>query len=92
MTATSYHHIELDADGVAWINGTNTKVLEIVVERLAYDWDADQLRAQHPHLSLAQVHSALAYYYDHQQEIDRDIEQRLARADAIVSGIGESAV
>ncbi|MDX1946386.1 MAG: hypothetical protein SFU86_13375 [Pirellulaceae bacterium] len=27
----------------------------------------------YPHLSLAQIHAALAYYYDHQQEIDQQI-------------------
>ena len=31
---------------------------------------------QHPALSLSQIHSALAYYWDHQGEIDRDIERR----------------
>jgi uncharacterized protein (DUF433 family) len=92
MTTTSYHHIELDADGVPWISGANTKVVEIVAERLAYDWDADQLRAQHSHLSLAQIHSALAYYYDHQQELDRDIEQRLERADKILSAQSASTI
>jgi hypothetical protein len=29
-------------------------------------------------LSLGQIHSALAYYRDHQSQIDRDIERRLA--------------
>ena len=36
-----------------------------------------------PHLTLAMVHGALAYYYDHQPEIDADIEvqaQHFARA------------
>lgn len=28
-----------------------------------------------PTLTLAQVHSALAYYYDHQPEIDREINE-----------------
>ena len=26
-----------------------------------------------PHLTLAQLHAALAYYFDHQQEIDLDL-------------------
>jgi uncharacterized protein (DUF433 family) len=28
-----------------------------------------------PNLSLGQIHSALAYYYDHQEELDAEIEQ-----------------
>ena len=29
-------------------------------------------------LTLGQIHSALAYYWDHQKELDADIEKRLA--------------
>lgn len=92
MTTTSYHHIELDADRVPWIAGTNIKVVEVVTERLAYEWSAEQIQAQHPNLTLAQVHSALAFYYDHQQEMDKDIERRLARADQLFPAGNPSAV
>jgi len=34
---------------------------------------------QYPYLTLAQVHAALTYYYDHQEEMDRDIERRWKR-------------
>jgi uncharacterized protein (DUF433 family) len=30
---------------------------------------------RYPQLSLAQVHAALSYYYDHQGDIDRDIDE-----------------
>jgi uncharacterized protein (DUF433 family) len=33
------------------------------------------------HLTLAQVHSALAYYYDHENEIEREFEQARRAAD-----------
>lgn len=33
-----------------------------------------------PHLSLAQVHAALAYYFDHQAELDAEMERRRFRA------------
>lgn len=29
----------------------------------------------YPHLELAQVYDALSYYFDHRQEIDREIEE-----------------
>ena len=66
-------HIHLDDRGVAWIDDTNTKVIEIVEEVLAYGWSAEEVHFQHPHLSLAQIYAALAYYYDHQQKFDEQI-------------------
>jgi uncharacterized protein (DUF433 family) len=33
----------------------------------------DEILQALPHLSAAQVHGALTYYFDHQKEIDRDI-------------------
>jgi uncharacterized protein (DUF433 family) len=72
--------------------GTQTKVMEIVLDRLAHHWDADEIQRQHPHLSLGQIHSALAYYYDHQAEIDQDIQDRLKRVQQIKNSLGASPV
>jgi uncharacterized protein (DUF433 family) len=36
--------------------------------------NADEILSTLPHLSPAQVHSALAYYFDHQDEIDSDLK------------------
>jgi len=33
-----------------------------------------QVVAEYPHLTMAQVHAALAYYWSHDEEIQRDIE------------------
>jgi hypothetical protein len=35
-----------------------------------------QRHAQHPELTLGQIYSALAYYWDHQEELDRAISAR----------------
>ena len=32
-----------------------------------------QIHASYPYLSMAQIHAALAYYYDHQTEMDAQI-------------------
>lgn len=32
---------------------------------------------QHPHLSLAQIHAGLAYYYDHKEVFDMEIQKSL---------------
>ena len=90
MSTVSYPHIEVRADGTAYIANTQTKVLEVALDRLTHHWDADEIRRQHPHLSLGQIHSALAYYYDHQEGIDRAIEQRLRKANEIRKQLGES--
>ncbi len=55
--------------------GTQTTVIEVARDRLAHNWDADEIQRQHPHLTLGQIHSCLAYYYDHQGEMDRFVEE-----------------
>ena len=80
-TDTRYEHIMLDSAGVPFIRATKTKVVELVQEQLAYGWSAEELHFQHPHLSLGQIHSALAYYWDHKDKLDRDLEHRLRRVD-----------
>ena len=73
---TRYEHVTLDEKQVPVISGTPTKVIELVVEQMAYGWSPEELHFQHPHLSLGQIYSALAYYWDHQVDLDRDIERR----------------
>jgi len=68
--------IEVDDQGVAWIAGANTKVVEVVLDKMAYGWSPEEMHSQHPHLSMAQIHAALSYYYEHKSEVDADIERR----------------
>jgi uncharacterized protein (DUF433 family) len=69
-------HIWLDDEGRAWIDDTNVKVIEVVLEKIAYAFSPEAIHIQHPHLSLAQIHAALAYYYDNQAEFDAEIERQ----------------
>jgi len=66
--------IELDADGVAWISSANTKVIEVAMDVMAHGWSAEEIVFQHPHLSLAMVHAALAHYFAHKVEFDSRME------------------
>jgi uncharacterized protein (DUF433 family) len=91
-TATTYEHIVLNQAGIPIIEGTNTKIVEIVAEVKAYGWSPEEIHFQHPYLSLGQIHSALAYYWDNADEIDRDLKQRFARAEEIRGQIGESEI
>ena len=57
------------------------KVVELVTAQHAHGWSPEELAFQFPHLTLGQVHSALAYYWDHQEMLDREIARGLALAD-----------
>lgn len=82
--------IEVDQRGVAWIVGANTKVIEVVMDKLAHGWSPEEIHFQHPHLSLAQIHAALAYYYDHQDEIDQEIARQLEEVEELARDAGSS--
>ena len=77
MIETRYEHIVLDESGVPMILGTTMKVVELVLDSKAYGWSPAELHFQDPYLTLGQIHSALAYYWDHQDELDHDIARRL---------------
>ena len=78
---TKYEHIVLDENDVPIIAGTNMKVIELILEKSAYGWSPEELHFQHSYLTLGQIYSALAYYWDHQKELDLDIEKRLANVE-----------
>lgn len=77
LVEVCYEHIALDEQGVPTIADTTMKVTELVVEKMAYGWSPEELHFQHPYLTLGQIHAALAYYWDHAEELNRDIERRL---------------
>ena len=49
-----------------------------------YGWSPEEIQRQHPYLTHAEIYSALAYYFDHTEEIEQELEaeweavQRLA--------------
>ncbi len=90
MVRAALSPIALDDRGVAWIEGTNTKVIEVVLDKVAHGSSPEEIHFQHPHLSLAQIHAALAYYHDHQTELDARIELDYREADALRKAAGES--
>ena len=55
------------------IAGTRIKVQHIVLEYERLGWTPDQICDAHPGLTLADVYAAIAYYYDHKNEIDSTI-------------------
>ena len=80
-TKTSYEHIILNKKKQPVIEGTKTKVVELVLDKIAYGWSPEELQYQHPQLTLGQVYSALAYYADHLEKFDKEIEVQLRHID-----------
>lgn len=77
----STEHLALDDKGIVRLAGSRIKVMHIAM-RAQEGLTATQIQERLPHLSLAQIHAALAYYYDHQPLIDDQIKQSEAIADA----------
>ena len=83
VAKTVYEHISINERNEAVIKGTTMKVIELVLDKIAYGWSPEELQYQHPCLSLGQIYSALAYYSDHQDAIDKEIESQLKEIDRI---------
>ena len=92
-TSVPVSHIRLDERGVAWVGDTNVKVIEVALDKRAHGSSPEEIYFQHyGHLSLGQIHAALAYYYDHQQQFEAEIEQQLAFVNEQRAKAGESIV
>ncbi len=89
-TKTEYKHILLDDRQVPFIKGTSMKVVELVTSVQAYGWSPEELHFQYPHLSMSQIHSALAYYWEHKEEIDVDLKRRFDKCEKLRLEAGES--
>lgn len=84
MSIVSSSHIWIDDRSIAWIDQTNVKVIEIALERLAHGSSVEEIVDQHcGHITFAQVHAALAHYYDHQAEFDAEIDRQITVADTL---------
>jgi uncharacterized protein (DUF433 family) len=90
MSTVAYPHIEIRADGKPRIAGTGFKVRVLVEEYLATGCNAHELHESHPQLSMAQIYCALAYYHDHKEEIDREIEDLNQLVEQMRAEQGES--
>ncbi len=90
MPTSTWNHVVVDQNGVAWIDETNVKVIEVVRDKLAHDSSPEEMHFQYPHLSIAQIYAALAYYYDHRDAIDRQIDQEHAEVQESRARSGES--
>lgn len=59
--------------GAPVIAGTRVRVSHVAFRYERERQSPDDIAHAYPHLSLAQVHAALAYYYSHREDIDKEI-------------------
>lgn len=91
MTAIFATQIEIDSSGVAWLAGTKVKVVEVVLDKLAHGWSPEEIHYQHPHLSLAQIHGALTYYYENQSALDAKMARTQQESRALAMELSDPA-
>ncbi len=76
MTDVVQRHIELveGPDGPrARIAGHRIRVQDVAIWHEKLGMSADEIVDQFPTITLADVHAALTYYWDHREEIEREI-------------------
>jgi uncharacterized protein (DUF433 family) len=83
-------HISLNDKGRAVVAGTRSKVTMIVRDHLNGGMTPREIHEAYPHLSLAAIHAALSYYYDHKPELDAEMEQADRQAEELERQIDAS--
>jgi len=79
----TYPHIIKPAAGPARLERMpRLHVAQIVADYLAHGWSPEEMVRQHPDLTLSEAHSAMAYYFDHQQEIDSELAVELEQSES----------
>lgn len=72
-------HVEIrpnrDGQPRAYVLGTRVRVQDIYALAELQGLSADEIVRALPHLSLAQVHAALAYYFEHREDILREVRE-----------------
>jgi len=73
-TELIYPHIEKKVNESARLDShPRTRVSMIVADYLWRGWSAEEIVRQYSYLTLAEVHAALAYYFDHRDEIEDEL-------------------
>ncbi len=69
-------HIEINtSSGKPCISGTGIRVWDVYVLHERRGKSPDEIVAAYPHLTLADVYSALAYYWDNKDQIDQQMKE-----------------
>ena len=83
MTPTEYPHIFINEKGVPCLNGTRLRVQDVAAEFTFWRFTPERIQDGHDDQSLAAIYSALAYYFDHEGEIETAWEEAKRVADEL---------
>lgn len=82
-TDLSYAHIEKPANDVARLTRIpRVRVAQIAMDYLAHGWSVEEMCRQHSYLKPGEAYSAMAYYFDHREEIEAEIEAEMLDAES----------
>lgn len=76
----------------AYIHGTRVRVQDVGALAEVQGLSADEIVAQLPPLTLGQVHAALSYYFDHREQIVREMHEDLQFAKLMRNSTGPGAL
>lgn len=81
-TGRKYPHIEKPEGQPARLERVpRVRIAQIVMDHLEHGWSAEEMCRQHPYLSPSEFDSAMAYYFDHRDEIDREIGEEIEQVE-----------
>src|SRR4051794_32406012 len=78
MSQTKVEHIASNPNvcgGKPCIAGTRNRVQDIYVWHELQGLSADEIVSRFPHLTMADVYAALSYFWDHRDEIQRQMQE-----------------
>ena len=74
LNAVAYPHIlKLPGEPARFDTHSRIRVAMIVADYLWRGWSAEEIVRHYSYLTLAEVHSALAYYFDNRDEIENEL-------------------
>jgi uncharacterized protein (DUF433 family) len=74
-TKTEYKHVLLWPDGTPTVSGTRLKVKHVAAAHRYRGLGPHELVESYPPHTLGEMYSALAFYYDHKDEMDRQMDE-----------------
>ncbi len=93
MPVLAYPHISKTIGEPAHLERLpRIRVAQIAADYIGRGWSAEEMVLQYPHLTLGEVHAALGYYFDHREEMDRELAEERTDAERSRHEQPESAV
>jgi hypothetical protein len=89
----TYPHIVKEAGSPARLQShPRTRVAMIVMDYLGRGLGPEDVVRHYPYLTLAEVHAAMAYYHDHRDEIQAEIQGELDQLENSADANSRSAI